>query len=119
MRCIRRVKTVRLENGTEQQYVNLTMAEAEPVFMGFAPAPNVSSKALLAVIQNCAENNGGLLFARLHQIKHCPVYGIAVISDNGKTRNDQSTIFLQTRVLDFSGSTDVAITEKAALGLSN
>ena len=33
--------------------------------------------------------------------------------------NDQSRIFFQTRLLDFSGSTDVAITEKAALGLSN
>jgi hypothetical protein len=123
VRCIRRIKTVTSAIGSEQHFVNLTMADATPACIGFAPAPNVSSMALLAVAQQCAENKNGLIFARFDQIKHCPIYGIAVSSDGGKVRNAEKVVVLinvaEKSVLTDTGSgflvTTAGVTDHPAL----
>ena len=50
--------------------------------------------SLLAVAQHCAENKNGLISVRFDQIKHCPIYGIAVTPADGKVRTAEKVVVL-------------------------
>ena len=61
--------------------MNHTLESVEPVSWAALSAPNAAYTDVLAILNNCSEHDGGVLFAFLADIQPDPYYGMRLVYD--------------------------------------